>query len=325
MRTEGFISSAGRGAPPLIELIDLRKTYVTGDTLAVEVLRGLSLTIHAGEFVATMGQSGSGKSTLMNILGLLDKPTGGIYRFAGHDVAALSRDDLARLRREAFGFVFQQYNLIPTVSAVENVEIPATYAGRAPGARSARAGAILDRLGLADRLNHRPSQLSGGQQQRVSIARALMNGGRVILADEPTGALDSATGADVMTLLAELAAEGHTIILITHDREIAKAAHRIIEIRDGLVISDSGNEPLAGTSLGLEAALDNDVGASMVSDMREAVLAGGRALSANPFRTVLTLLGIIIGVASVIALLAIGEGAKQAVLAQLAIFGTNRM
>ncbi len=325
MTVAAFLSSSPVDDLPLIEIADLRKTYFTGEAVAVEVLRGVSLTIRAGEFVAIMGQSGSGKSTLMNILGLLDKPTGGTYRFAGHDIFALSRDDLARLRRDAFGFVFQQYNLIPTVTAAENVEIPAAYAGMAPAARRVRAVMLLDRLGLGDRVAHRPSQLSGGQQQRVSIARALMNGGRIILADEPTGALDSATGADVMALLAELAAEGHTIILITHDREIARAAHRIIEIRDGTIISDSGSNEPKVLAVTVQAGLRRDTGASLLSDMREALHAGSRALAANPFRTGLTLLGIIIGIASVIALLAIGEGAKQTVLAQLAIFGTNRL
>lgn len=325
MSTNGSFFPPPTGeATPLIELADLRKTYATSETVAVEVLRGISLTIRAGEFVAIMGQSGSGKSTLMNILGLLDKPTGGAYRFAGQDVSALSRDDLAGLRREAFGFVFQQYNLIPTISAAENIEIPATYAGMAPSQRRERGAMLLQRLGLAERARHRPTQLSGGQQQRVSIARALMNGGSIILADEPTGALDSATGAEVMALLAELAAESHTIVLITHDREIAKAAHRIVEIRDGTIVGDTGSADAARNIIG-RTTLVTDRGASLLSDMREALHAGGRALAVNPFRTALTLLGIIIGVASVIALLAIGEGAKHNVLAQLAIFGTNRM
>ncbi len=324
MTPETFIPSLNTSAPPLIELTGLRKTYMTGETVAVDVLRGISLSIHAGEFVAIMGQSGSGKSTLMNILGLLDKPSGGAYRFAGHDVAVLPRDDLARLRRDAFGFVFQQYNLIPTVTAAENVEIPATYAGLGRDARHIRAAGLLARLGLADRADHRPNQLSGGQQQRVSIARALMNGGRIILADEPTGALDSTTGAEVMALFAGLAKEGHTVILITHDREVAKAAHRIIEIRDGMIVSDTGND-LPVNSLGIETVADGDDGASIISDMREALHAGSRALTANPFRTALTLLGIIIGVASVITLLAIGEGAKDKVLTQFSIYGANRM
>ncbi|HEY0121133.1 MAG TPA: MacB family efflux pump subunit [Rhizobium sp.] len=309
---------------PLIELIDMRKTYSTSGTIAVEVLRGISLTIHAGEFVAIMGQSGSGKSTLMNILGLLDRPTGGIYRFAGRDVTSLSHDELARLRREAFGFVFQQYHLLPSISAVENVEVPATYAGLAPTERRKKAMELLVRLGLEGWAEHRPNQMSGGQQQRVSIARALINGGAIILADEPTGALDSATGSEVTVLLSDLAAKGHTVVLITHDLDIARTARRVVEIRDGAIVSDSGATSAPDHRIDTKLS-DKLSAASPLSDMREALAAGGRALAANPFRTALTLLGIIVGVAAVIALLAIGEGAKQAVLAQLSIYGANRM
>src|SRR5688572_3193752 len=197
----------------MIELKNVVKTYGTGD-LAVEVLKGIDLTINAGEFVAIIGASGSGKSTLMNILGCLDRPTSGSYRFLGQDVSALGRDELARLRREAFGFVFQQYNLIASATAARNVEVPAVYAGLPAAERRARAESLLGTLGLAERLHHRPSQLSGGQQQRVSIARALMNGGQIILADEPTGALDSRSGREVMALLKKLCAEGHTVIII---------------------------------------------------------------------------------------------------------------
>src|SRR5581483_8923056 len=177
-------------------------------------------------------QSGSGKTTLMNILGCLDRPTSGTYRFAGQDVARFDQDQLAARRREDFGFVFQSYNLIGTATAVENVEIPAVYAGVSLPERRRRAVALLDALGLGDRLTHRPNQLSGGQQQRVSIARALMNGGRIVLADEPTGALDSRSGEDVMALMSALAAQGHTVIIITHDRTVAAHAQRIIELRD---------------------------------------------------------------------------------------------
>lgn len=310
---------------PLIELVGLRKTYKSGETAAVEVLQGISLKIRAGEFIAIMGQSGSGKSTLMNILGLLDRPTSGTHRFAGKNVETLSRDELAELRRDAFGFVFQQYNLIPTITALENVEIPAIYAGISRAERHAWAAGLLARLGLSDRIDHRPNQLSGGQQQRVSIARALMNGGHVILADEPTGALDSKTGAEVMELLAELAVQGHTVILITHDHDVAGAADRIVEIRDGVIVSDSGASKSEDRRPRPTGSRNVGKAASAFSDMHEAFHAGGRALSANPFRTALTLLGIIIGVASVIALLAIGEGAKQSVLAQLSIYGANRM
>jgi ABC-type lipoprotein export system ATPase subunit len=224
---------------PLIELKDIRKSYGGGDSPQVDVLRGIDLAIHAGEFVAIVGASGSGKSTLMNILGCLDRPTQGEYLFAGENVAHLDSDELAWLRREAFGFVFQGYHLIASGSAQENVEMPAIYAGISAAERHARAHALLTRLGLAERTGNRPHQLSGGQQQRVSIARALMNGGHIILADEPTGALDSHSGAEVMTLLDELASQGHVVILITHDREVAARANRIIEIRDGLIISDS--------------------------------------------------------------------------------------
>src|SRR5882672_5204143 len=226
---------------PLIEFEDVWKTFITGGDVRVDALRGVSLSIYPGEFVAIMGASGSGKSTLMNLLGCLDRPTSGLYNFAGQDVSELDSDSLAWLRREAFGFVFQSYNLLPGATAEENVEIPAIYAGLGPAERRARAEKLLSGLGLGDRLTHRPSQLSGGQQQRVSIARALMNGGQVILADEPTGALDSKSGAEVMTLLEQLASEGHTVILITHDPNVAARAHRVIELKDGEVVRDSGN------------------------------------------------------------------------------------
>src|SRR5262252_7354982 len=228
---------------PLIELAGVTKTYRTGE-LAVEVLHGIDLAIHAGEFVAIVGASGSGKSTLMNILGCLDRPTSGCYRFLGEDVSALGRDELAQLRREAFGFVFQSYNLIPAATATENVEVPAIYAGTPPRVRHARARALLTALGLAERLEHKPTELSGGQQQRVSIARALMNGGQIVLADEPTGALDSKSGAEVLARLEDLARQGHTVIVITHSPEVAAHAHRVIEIRDGLVVRDPGPQAM---------------------------------------------------------------------------------
>ncbi len=306
-------------AEPLIELDGIRKTY--GGEVPVEVLRGLSLRIYPGEFVAIMGASGSGKSTLMNILGCLDRPSGGSYRFAGRDVSHLDRDELARLRRDEFGFVFQSYNLIAAASAVENVEVPAIYAGMDAEARHARAGELLAALGLADRMNHRPNQLSGGQQQRVSIARALMNGGRIILADEPTGALDSKSGAEVMALLKELAARGHTIILITHDREVARHARRVIEIRDGEITADSGPDAAsADAPLLPEAAAMQP---SRLADAGEAVKMALRALRTNMFRTVLTLLGIMIGVASVVAMLAVGEGAQAEVMKRIGSMGSN--
>ncbi|HTQ14187.1 MAG TPA: MacB family efflux pump subunit [Rhizomicrobium sp.] len=325
MNTQAGRFSAAAEAEPLIELREVRKTFVTGGgEVEVQALRGVTLDIFAGEFVAIMGQSGSGKTTLMNLLGCLDKPTSGLYRFAGQDVSALDSDALAWLRREGFGFVFQSYNLIGTATAAENVEIPAIYAGLSPAARRARAVALLSQLGLDDRLSHRPSQLSGGQQQRVSIARALMNGGNVILADEPTGALDSKSGEDVMALLADLARQGHTVILITHDRNVAAHAKRIIEIKDGLIVADSGADP-SRAGLIEPPALDetHQARALPLSGLGEATSMAMRALRANIFRTILTLLGIVIGVGSVVTMMAIGEGAKQAVVDQIGSMGTN--
>ncbi|MDX8120575.1 MacB family efflux pump subunit [Janthinobacterium sp. GMG2] len=313
---------------PLIELEGIRKRYGGHDGApAVEVLRGLTLSIGAGEFVAIVGASGSGKSTLMHLLGCLDRPSDGTYRFAGHDVASLNPDELAWLRREAFGFVFQGYHLIATESARENVEVPALYAGMPAAARHARSAALLKRLGLGERLDHRPNQLSGGQQQRVSIARALMNGGRIILADEPTGALDSSSGAEVMALLGELADAGHTIILITHDRKVAAQARRVIEISDGEIVEDSGAIAIPATSAALPpldmSRAAHDTGASLGTELLDAARAAWRVLWINRFRTGLTLLGIVIGVASVIVMLAIGLGTRQQVMAQLGAFGSN--
>ncbi|NWA90148.1 MacB family efflux pump subunit [Pseudomonas sp. D8002] len=318
---------------PLIELKGIRKSYGGGDTPQVDVLRGIDLAIHAGEFVAIVGASGSGKSTLMNILGCLDRPTEGDYLFAGENVARLDSDELAWLRREAFGFVFQGYHLIPSGSAQENVEMPAIYAGISAAERHARAKALLTRLGLAERTGNRPHQLSGGQQQRVSIARALMNGGHIILADEPTGALDSHSGAEVMTLLDELASQGHVVILITHDREVAARANRIIEIRDGLIISDSADTsetPPVAISGALQAvdlrqrlADGAEHNGAWKAELLDAVQAAWRVMWINRFRTALTLLGIIIGVASVVVMLAVGEGSKRQVMAQMGAFGSN--
>ncbi|MBI1330563.1 MAG: MacB family efflux pump subunit [Alphaproteobacteria bacterium] len=311
---------------PLISLRGVHKTFVTaGGDVAVHALRGVDLDIYGGEFVAIIGQSGSGKTTLMNVVGCLDAPSEGTYFFAGHNVAEMERDELAWLRREAFGFVFQSYNLISTATATENVEIPAIYAGLNAADRHARAEQLLVSLGLGDRMDHRPNQLSGGQQQRVSIARALMNGGRIILADEPTGALDSQSGKDVMALLRKLADEGHTIILITHDRTVAETANRTIEIRDGEIIADSGADISRATLLNdpLPAAEDGSSSLFSFTGMDEAMRMAARALRANIFRTLLTLLGIMIGVGSVVTMMAIGEGAKQAVITQIGSMGTN--
>ena len=221
----------------LIEATDLVKTYAMGDQ-AVHALDGVTLSIEAGEFVAVMGASGSGKSTLMNILGCLDRPTSGHYRLAGEAVDAMSGDELAATRNKRIGFVFQQFNLLPRTSAVENVELPMIYAGIKPAERRERALASLERVGLAERAGHTPAELSGGQQQRVAIARALVNARQLILADEPTGALDSKTSQDIMRLLAELNAQGMTVILVTHEFDIAAFARRRITFKDGRVIED---------------------------------------------------------------------------------------
>jgi macrolide transport system ATP-binding/permease protein len=320
---------------PLISLRGVRRWYggVGSGQPRVEVLRGVDLDIQAGEFVAIVGQSGSGKSTLMNLLGCLDRPSAGHYHFSGHDVASLDADALAWLRREAFGFVFQSYHLVPADSARENVEMPALYAGVPGPERARRAGALLERLGLAGKLHLRPRQLSGGQQQRVSIARALMNGGHVILADEPTGALDSRSGAEVVALLKELADAGHTIVLITHDRQVAAQARRVIEICDGLIVADSAAPALAVASAVANAVLPvpgpaqvGQVGrgarAAFWTELREALRTAWRGMRLNRSRTGLTLLGIVIGVASVIVMLAVGEGARRQVVERLGTMGT---
>ncbi len=305
---------------PLLELKDIKRYYESGDSV-VKALDGVTLTIGQGEFVAVMGQSGSGKSTLMNILGCLDSPTSGEYIIRGEQAASLEPDELANLRRKTFGFVFQRYNLLKTATAQENVEIPGVYDGMTKGERLERSETLLGQLGMGNRLDHRPGELSGGQQQRVAIARALMNDPPVILADEPTGALDSQSGHEVMELLKKLHGEGRTIILITHDEKVAQNAHRIIRIHDGVIASDSGavdrtaEMPAAAERKGRTPGLLTEIGESFKTAFR--------ALRANVFRTMLTLLGIIIGVAAVVTMMAIGDGSKQKVLNQINSMGTN--
>ena len=306
----------------ILELSQIHKHYQNGET-AVRALDGVSLTVSKGEFVAIMGQSGSGKSTLMNIIGCLDHPTSGSYRVLGKEAAQLSPDELAALRRETFGFVFQRYNLLATATAGENVEIPSVYAGLPKHKRSAHARGLLERLGLGDRADHRPAELSGGQQQRVAIARALVNDPPVILADEPTGALDSKSGEEVLALLKKLHAEGRTIILITHAENVARNATRIVHIQDGRIIEDSG----LSKEHSAEAAPREDKNypgdAHLIASLQEALATAWRSLRVNLFRTILTLLGIIIGVAAVVAMLAVGEGSRQKVLDRISAMGTN--
>ncbi|QFR34839.1 MacB family efflux pump subunit [Ancylobacter sp. TS-1] len=309
---------------PLIALSRVRRDYPSGEAL-VTVLDGIDLEIAAGEMVAIVGASGSGKSTLMNILGCLDRPSAGRYRIAGRDVAELAADELAELRREHFGFVFQRYNLLAELTALGNVEMPAIYAGRPAAERAARAAALLGRLGMGDRLGHRPGQLSGGQQQRVSIARALMNGADIILADEPTGALDRRSGEEVLAILGELNAEGRTVIIVTHDMNVAARARRIIEIADGRIVADRRVAPEAPAS-GAARAAPGGTGRSWrrtLDQFGEAFGMALRAMNAHRLRTCLTMLGIVIGIASVVCVVALGEGSRRKVLANISGLGTN--
>lgn len=377
-------------APVLIELREVRKRFGGHDGVPeVEILHGIDLRIRAGEYVAIVGASGSGKTTLMNILGCLDRPSSGEYLFQGEAVSGLDDDALAALRREVFGFVFQSYHLIGTSSALDNVAMPARYAGVGEQARHERAAALLSRLGLAERLQYLPHQLSGGQQQRVSIARALVNGGRVILADEPTGALDSTSGEQVMQQLDELAAAGHTVILITHDPAVAARARRIISMADGRIVGDmtapvdgrarplpatgravaddslllrhadapvrKGGRPCAEAPAEVPADVPTEAPADLpnlhplrgrggepapagypaqdlpalrgrgrlplLADLPEILRSAWRVMRLNRLRTGLTLLGIIIGVASVIVMLAVGQGSQEKVLAEMQTFG----
>ncbi|HMK62404.1 MAG TPA: ABC transporter ATP-binding protein [Acidimicrobiales bacterium] len=226
-----------RAGSPVIELRDVRKTYRTG-SLAVEALRGVTMTIDMGEYVAVMGPSGSGKSTLMHIIGCLDVATSGIYRLAGDDVGHMDEDDLAAVRNRRVGFVFQQFNLLASMTAERNVELPLVYAGMDRTERRSRATAALERVGMGDRLEHRPGELSGGQQQKVAIARALVTDPDLVLADEPTGNLDSVSSADVMAVFGELHQSGRTVVLITHEADVAARAERLVRMHDGMISSD---------------------------------------------------------------------------------------
>jgi len=310
---------------PLLQLRDLRREFPAGeDTIAV--LKDVNLDIHAGEMVAIVGQSGSGKSTLMNILGCLDRPTVGSYKVAGRETGRMEPDELAELRREHFGFIFQRYHLLGDLDARGNVEVPAVYAGTPAAARRQRVEALLARLGLDERMGHKPGQLSGGQQQRVSIARALMNGGEVILADEPTGALDSASGEEVMKILGELHAEGHTIIIVTHDMHVAEHAQRIIEIHDGEIVADRRNDKAPAFTPQRRTAPPK-TGGSAFQAARDRFLEAFRmallAMNAHRLRTFLTMLGIIIGIASVVSVVAMGNGSQQQILQNISALGTN--
>ena len=312
---------------PLLEVKNLVREFPAGES-TVQILKGVNLEIYPGELVAIVGQSGSGKSTLMNILGCLDQPTSGSYKVKGRETRKLEADELAQLRREYFGFIFQRYHLLGDLNAAGNVEVPAIYAGADSSKRHERAVKLLTDLGLGEKTQNRPSQLSGGQQQRVSIARALMNGGDVILADEPTGALDKNSGIEVMRILRELNAKGHTIILVTHDHNVAKNATRIIEISDGNIISDQPNVPEIDDGFEKQRLVYNEQ--KKISSWRSAVDRLGEAfrmallaMNAHRMRTFLTMLGIIIGIASVVSVVALGNGSQKQILENISSLGTN--
>lgn len=359
-----------------------------------QILKGVNLRIEKGEFVAIIGQSGSGKTSLLNIIGTLDEPSSGSFVFENYEVTRLDKDEKARLRREKIGFIFQRYNLLPLLSAQENVALPAVYAGKSASERALRATELLANLELKDKLSNKPNELSGGQQQRVSIARALMNGGALILADEPTGALDSKSGVMVLEILKDLHAKGHTIVLVTHDSNIAAQAQRVIEIRDGQIIKDSG-APLNSQNLNLEnngetlPALNSSLNSSLnlkdgeglnssenlsenssglprldevksrndgaplnsnhinsskspnsarildkmppenknfallKNQLSECFKIAYSSIMANKLRSLLTMLGIIIGIASVVCVVALGLGSQAQVLASISRLGTN--
>ncbi len=315
---------------PLIKLENIIREFPAGES-TIQVLKGINLTINAGEMVAIIGASGSGKSTLMNILGCLDKPTRGIYSISGRTTSQLSPDELAELRREHFGFIFQRYHLLNALTAQGNVEIPAIYAGVTNEQRQSRAANILARLGLADKINNKPNQLSGGQQQRVSIGRALINGGQIILADEPTGALDRKSGLEVMTILRELHQQGHTVIIVTHDPNIAQSAQRIIEISDGNIISDSINPNYSSAQVDnrqvkqIEITKTQDNFSAKYYRFRDAFKMAILSMLSQRLRTFLTMLGIIIGIASVVSMVALGEGTKQKILSNINSLGTSTL
>ena len=302
----------------MIELKNICKVFQNGDERAL-VLKNINLEIKQGEFVAIIGQSGSGKSTLMNILGCLDTPSSGTYTLDGKDISHFSKDELSELRLKKFGFIFQRYNLIPASNATENVALPGIYAGTKKNERTQRAKELLSKLGLGDKTDFMPNHLSGGQQQRVSIARALMNGGEILLCDEPTGALDSASGQTVMQIIKELNQAGHTIIMVTHDKQIASWASRVIEISDGRIISDNKTEQNLNKLNKPKSEHASDL--SRLKDrFFESFNMSISAIKAHKLRSFLTMLGIIIGISSVICVVALARGSQENILE-----GINKM
>ncbi|ULJ68989.1 MacB family efflux pump subunit [Wielerella bovis] len=305
----------------LIECKNINRYFGEGEN-RVHVLKNINLSIQKGDFVAIIGQSGSGKSTLMNILGLLDTPTEGTYTIAGTETSKMSADELAAMRRKRFGFIFQRYNLLSSISARDNVALPSVYAGIDYEERCQRADMLLDKLGLKGKENNKPNALSGGQQQRVSIARALMNGGEIIFADEPTGALDSHSGENVMEIIHQLYRDGHTIIMVTHDPKIAAQANRVIEIKDGEIISDTSKTTEIAPSH--VQSIQEKHGLAFYKDQfSEAFKMSIQAIVAHKMRSLLTMLGIIIGIAAVVSVVALGKGSQEKILQNINSMGTN--
>lgn len=310
----------------IIEIENVNKYYGEGEN-KIHILKNITFEIKKGEFIAIIGQSGSGKSTLMNILGCLDRVTDGSYKIDGREISRFSKDELSELRQQKFGFIFQRYNLISTLTALENVALPAIYAGLNEKERNSRAEELLIKLDLGKRTKNKPNQLSGGQQQRVSIARALMNGGEIILADEPTGALDSKSGERVMEILSDLHKEGHTIILVTHDKNIANYANRIIEIKDGEIYNDTikkvENEVIKDSVKKIDVVKKNLFYSK--AQFLESLKMATNAIITHKMRSLLTMLGIIIGIVSIICVVALGNGSQQKILSDINSLGTNTL
>ncbi len=318
----------------LIQLKDISRTYGSGEQ-ARTVLKNINLNIQAGEMVAIIGASGSGKSTLMNIMGCLDIANRGEYYIDARNTAHLSADELAALRREHIGFIFQRYHLMPDITALANVEIPAIYAGQQRQQRRQRAHMLLERLGLAGLIYHKPGELSGGQQQRVSIARALMNGGKIILADEPTGALDSESGQEVLQILTELNQCGHTVVIVTHDMTVARHAYRIVKLQDGEIFFNNKNNP-AEFAHPIPKIIPTDnvnkqeifsckqhAWKNLSDRLSESLQMALNSMNAHRLRTTLTMVGIIFGIASVVTVAGLGEGARQRTLESIKTLGSN--
>ncbi len=302
----------------MIEISGIKKSYKMGDNI-VDALRDVTLTIEDGDFVAIMGPSGSGKSTLMHILGLLDVPTAGSYKLHGREVSKLSEDELAILRRDEIGFIFQQFNLLPRMPAWQNVSLPLLYSEKKFD--FSKAEVLLGKVGLGTRGDHKPNELSGGQQQRVAIARSLINNPRIIFADEPTGNLDSKSEKEIMDILKSLNAQGITVVIVTHEEEIGEQANRLIRMRDGVVQSDERKVPLNKSQGHLsDQSLDSKF---HFGELIEHFHQGWKTLAANKVRSGLSMLGILIGVAAVVTMLALGTGAQQSIENQLASMGSN--